>query len=115
MLNCHITPFRAIARFKTKKSRVEHSSQFLAYQCLRVVCGVLSQIAPLTEFYMPRSLFFDPKEVLKHCTNNRLEATSLKDSHFWGEVVPEIATEHAGQFQTKKKMNDSPSEKHQGC
>lgn len=52
---------------------------------------------------MPRSLVFDPKEVLKHCTNNRLEATSLKDSHFWGEVVPEIATEHAGQFQTKNE------------
>lgn len=53
---------------------------------------------------MPRSLSFDPKEVLKHCTNSRLEATSLKDSHFWGaEVVPEIATEHAGQFQTKNK------------
>lgn len=53
---------------------------------------------------MPRSLAFDPKEVLKQCTNNRLEATSLKDSHFWGvEVVPEIATEKAGQFQTKNK------------
>lgn len=64
---------------------------------------------------MPGSLSFDPKEVLKHCTNNRLEATSLKDSHFWGvEVVPEIATEHAGQFQ-RTKTNDGPSEKHQGC
>lgn len=52
---------------------------------------------------MPRSLSFDPKEVLKHCTNNRLEATSLKGSHFWGEVIPKIATEHAGQFQTKNK------------
>lgn len=53
---------------------------------------------------MPRSLFFDPKEVLKHCTNNRLEATSLKDSHFWGgEVFPDIATEQTGQFQTKNK------------
>ena len=53
---------------------------------------------------MPRSLSFDPKKVLKHCTNNRLEATFLKDSHFWGvEVVPDIPTEHTGQFQTENK------------
>ena len=53
---------------------------------------------------MPRSLSFDPKKVLKHCTNNRLEATFLKDSHFWGvEVVTDIPTEHTGQFQTENK------------
>lgn len=34
-------------------------------QRLRPFAGVLSQIAPLTEFYMPRSLDFDPREVLK--------------------------------------------------
>lgn len=34
-------------------------------QRLRPLAGVLSQIAPLTEFYMPRSLDFDPREVLK--------------------------------------------------
>jgi hypothetical protein len=60
---------------------------------------------------MPRSLCFDPKEVLKHHTNNRLEATSQKDSHFWGvEVVLELATKLVGQFQTKNKGKRGPSE-----
>lgn len=41
--------------------------------------------------------FFDFKEVLKYCINNRLEVTFLKDGYFWGvEVVFDIVIERVG-------------------